>query len=132
MYEGFKRGLSWDTKNLRGDPVIWGKGWFAKKYVKTKIYPQDVLRCLRLASVDKDVACLASNEVFKSQSLLPFYEALFDNVTITSIASILPSEKDQNSSHSEGKNLIENITALFGLAAFLFCLSCLYIFIKNV
>ncbi len=120
--EGFKRGLRWDTKNFRGDPIIWGDGWFRKSYVNSKIYPQDVIRCFRLAGVNEDVARLASNQVFKSQSLTPFYDALSDDVTITSIASILPSEKDQNSPHSEGKNLIESITALFGLSAFLFCL----------
>ena len=120
--EGFKQGLRWDTKNFRGDPIIWGDGWFRKSYVNSKIYPQDVLRCLRLAGVDKDVASLATNQVFKSQSLTPFYDALSDEVTITSIASILPSEKDQNSPHSEGKNIIESITALFSLTGFLFCL----------
>ena len=112
---GLKQGLRWDTKNFRGDPIIWGDGWFRKSYVNSKIYPQDVLRCLRLAGVDKDVASLATNQVFKSQSLTPFYDALSDEVTITSIASILPSEKDQNSPHSEGKNIIESITALFSL-----------------
>ena len=117
--EGFKQGLAPDLRNYGGE---WGDDWFKRRYVNTKIYSQDVLRCLRLAGVDEDVAGLAVNQVFKSQSLIPFYEALSDNVTITSIVSILPSGKDQNSSHSEGKNLIENITALFGVAAFLFCL----------
>ena len=122
--EGFRRGLSWSTKDFRGYPIRWGDGWFKRRYVNTKIYPQDVLRCLRLAGVDEETAGLAVNQVFKSQSLIPFYEALSDDVTITSIASILPSEKDQNFPHSEGKNLIGSITALFGVAAFLFCLSC--------
>lgn len=50
--------------------------WFESKVVGGKTYPEDLLRCLHLFGVNETVANLTVDNVFKTESLAPFYDAM--------------------------------------------------------
>ena len=84
--EGFKSQLIFEIKGLTGHRIIWSsdedKPWFACKYFTSHIYPEDVFRCLDLVGIDQDLAHLAVDQLFKLQSLTPFYHVLLDNPSL--------------------------------------------------
>ena len=84
--EGFKRQLRFEIQGLTGHRLLWssdeGKPWFTPKTFTPRIYPEDVLRCLDLVGVDRDLAHLAVDQMFKLQSLKPFYDVLIDNSSL--------------------------------------------------
>ena len=84
--EGFKWQLKWEIDGLTGNRLLWrsdkDRPWFACTYFTSRIYPEDVLRCLDLVGVDRDLAHLAVDQMFKLQSLTPFYDVLSDNPSL--------------------------------------------------
>ena len=81
--EGFKSQLRVEGVANR---ILWSsdkdKPWFTRKYLTSHVYPKDVLRCLDLVGIDPDLAHSAVDQVFKLQSLTPFYDVLFDNPSL--------------------------------------------------
>jgi hypothetical protein len=90
--EGFKWQLKFEIQGLTNNRLLWSsnkdKPWFACRYFTSRIYPEDVLRCLDLVGIDRDLAHLAVDQMFKLQSLTPFYDVLLDNPSL--IAAIFP------------------------------------------
>ena len=86
--EGFKSQLVLEIYGHMGvaNRILWSsdkdKPWFTRKYLTSRVYPKDVLRCLDLVGIDPDLAHSAVNQVFKLQSLTPFYDVLFDNPSL--------------------------------------------------
>ena len=80
--EGFKRQLEYEIQGLTGHQIKWSsdkdKPWFSCDYFASHAYPEDVLRCLDLVGIDRDLAHLAVDQVFKLQSLQPFVDILVD------------------------------------------------------
>ncbi len=80
--EGFKSQLSFEIQGLAGHRIMWSsdkdKPWFACRYFISHICPEDVLRCLDLVGIDRDLAQSAVDQIFKLQSLTPFYDVLLD------------------------------------------------------
>ena len=85
-----RKGFQWQLKNeiqgLTGNQIIWSsdkdKPWVTCQYFTSHAYPEDVLRCLDLVGIDRDLAHLAVDQVFKLQSLTPFYDVLSDNSSL--------------------------------------------------
>ena len=84
--EGFKWQLEFEIAGLTNTRLIWSsdkdKPWFTHTTFTPRIYPEDVLRCLDLVGVDRDLAHLAVDQMFKLQSLTPFYDVLLDNPSL--------------------------------------------------
>jgi hypothetical protein len=80
--EGFKSKLKFETKGLTNRVLIWGndgnKPWFTCRNFPSHICPENVLRCLDLIGIDQNFAQSAVDQVFKLQSLTPFYDVLLD------------------------------------------------------
>ena len=70
----------------RVNRLIWSsdrdKPWFACTYFTSRIHPENVLRCLALVGIDRDLDHLAVDQVFKLHSLTPFYDVLSDNSSL--------------------------------------------------
>jgi hypothetical protein len=90
--EGFKWQLIHEIQGLTGNRLLWSsdkdKPWFTCTYFTSHAYPEDVLRCLDIVGIDRDLAHLAVDQVFKLQSLTPFYDVLIDNSSL--MPAILP------------------------------------------
>ena len=84
--EGFKWQLIHEIQGLTNTRLIWSsdkdKPWFTHTTFIPRIYPEDVLRCLDLVGIDRDLAHLAVDQMFKLQSLTPFYDVLLDNAPL--------------------------------------------------
>ena len=84
--EGFQWQLKYEIEGRTGHQLIWSsdkdKPWFSCDYFASHAYPEDVLRCLDLVGIDRDLAHLAVDQVFKLQSLTPFYDVLSNNSSL--------------------------------------------------
>ena len=84
--KGFKWQLILEIQGLTGHRLLWSsdkdKPWFTCDYFTSHVYPEDVLRCLDLVGIDRDLAHLAVDQMFKLQSLTPFYDVLLDNPSL--------------------------------------------------
>ena len=83
LREAFKWQLQFE---LTGNRLLWSsdkeKPWFSCGFFDSRIDPKDVLRCLNLVGIDPDLAHLAVDQMFKLQSLTPFYQVLLDLDTV--------------------------------------------------
>ena len=84
--EGFKSQLIFEIKGLTGHRIIWSndrdKPWFTCRSFPLRACPEDVLRCLDLVGIDRDLVHLAGDQVFKLHSFTPFYHVLSDNPSL--------------------------------------------------
>ena len=83
IVDGLKSKLKFEIKSLTTHLILWSsdkdKPWVTCQYFTSHAYPEDVFRCLDLVGIDRDLAHLAVDQVFKLQSLTPFYDVLSDN-----------------------------------------------------
>ena len=82
----FKFQLSFEIRGVTLNKLVWGsdreKPSFTCQGFTSHISPEDLLRCFDLVGIDPDLARSAVDQVFKLQSLTPFYDALFDNPSL--------------------------------------------------
>jgi hypothetical protein len=90
--EGFQWQLQSEMRAYAGNRVLWSsdkdKPWFTCEFFASHAYPEDVFRCLDMVGIDRDLAHLAVDQMFKLQSLTPFYDVLIDNSSL--MPAILP------------------------------------------
>ena len=83
LRKGFKFQLSFEIDGFTGKKLVWGsdkeKPSFTCKGFASHIYPEDLLRFFDLVGIDPDLARSTVNQVFKLQSLTPFYDVLSDD-----------------------------------------------------
>ena len=109
--EGFQRQLKSEMLAYTGNRILWSsnkdKPWFTCKFFASHAYPEDVLRCLDLIGIDRDLAHLAVDQMFKLQSFTPFYDVLIDNSSLIAadLVKIRSEEEPTESSKKSSADL---------------------------
>ena len=105
--EGFQWQLKHEIQGLTGHLILWSsdkdKPWFTCQYFTSHVYRENVLRCLDLVGIDRDLAYMAVDQVFKLQNLTPFYNVLLDNPSLMP-APLLKSKDEQELADSSPKS----------------------------
>lgn len=86
--------LELEIRGLTFDKLIWGSSWFTCTDFPLRIYPENILKCLRLVDIDRSLANSAVEQIFKLKSLTPLYNVLSDDSFLMSASVVKRVDKE--------------------------------------